>query len=180
MSMGTEDLLRLTVAALMTRTGERQNVLAESLGLSQAQISRKQAGRQHWSLEDVDGLAAHFGLRVLDLLAGPTHAVGVLHGSTPALRPADLPPLCFSRSCNGAAGLRARYDCVPSVDRMTWGVVSPGPAGAVGDADERPGHRPARRNAGAVRGRQVCITWMREQGATAEAGTVNTCGRVRC
>ncbi|MET9572673.1 acyltransferase [Streptomyces virginiae] len=79
----------------MTRTGERQNVLAEGIGLSQAQISRKQAGRQHWSLEDVDGLAAHFGLHVLDLLAGPTHAVGVLHGSIPALRPFDVaaPPL---------------------------------------------------------------------------------------
>ncbi|MEU0375544.1 hypothetical protein ABZ070_36720, partial [Streptomyces sp. NPDC006283] len=35
--------------------------------------------------------------------------------------PGDAPPLCFSRSCNGAAGLRARYDCVPSVERMTWG-----------------------------------------------------------
>ncbi|WP_371586883.1 acyltransferase [Streptomyces virginiae] len=87
--MGVEDLLRLTVAALMSRTGERQNDLADGLGLSQAQVSRKQAGRQHWSLEDVDGLAAHFGLHFLDLLAGPTHAVGVLHGSTPALRPAD-------------------------------------------------------------------------------------------
>ncbi|GAA1553411.1 hypothetical protein GCM10009731_04450 [Streptomyces globosus] len=90
------------------------------------------------------------------------------------------PPLCFSRSCNGAAGLQARYDCVPSVERMTWGVVSPGLAGAVGDADERPGHRPVRRNTGQIRGRQVCITWMREHGATAEAGTVNTSGRVRC
>ncbi|MFB7256891.1 helix-turn-helix domain-containing protein [Streptomyces nojiriensis] len=88
--MGTEELLRLTVAALMARTGERQNVVAEALGLSQAQVSRKQAGRQHWSLEDVDGLAAHFGLHVLDLLAGPTHAVGVLHGSIPALRPVDV------------------------------------------------------------------------------------------
>ncbi|MFD3722941.1 helix-turn-helix domain-containing protein [Streptomyces sp. NPDC058674] len=87
--MGVEDLLRLTVAALMTRTGERQNDLADGLGLSQAQVSRKQAGRQHWSLEDVDLLAKHFGLHVLDLLAGPTHAVGVLHGAIPALRPAD-------------------------------------------------------------------------------------------
>ncbi|MEV7559233.1 helix-turn-helix transcriptional regulator [Streptomyces sp. NPDC089795] len=90
MVMGTEELLRLTVAALMARTGERQNVVAEALGLSQAQVSRKQAGRQHWSLEDVDGLAAHYRLHVLDLLAGPTHAVGVLHGSIPALRPADV------------------------------------------------------------------------------------------
>ncbi|MFI1067761.1 helix-turn-helix domain-containing protein [Streptomyces spororaveus] len=73
----------------MTRTGERQNDLADGLGLSQAQVSRKQGNRQHWSLEDVDRLAEHFGLHFLDLLAGPTHAVGVLHGSIPALRPAD-------------------------------------------------------------------------------------------
>ncbi|MEU6299821.1 helix-turn-helix domain-containing protein [Streptomyces erythrochromogenes] len=90
MVMGAEELLRLTVAALMARTGERQNVVAEALGLSQAQVSRKQSARQHWSLEDVDGLAAHYGLHVLDLLAGPTHAVGVLHGSIPALRPFDV------------------------------------------------------------------------------------------
>ncbi|MEU5069883.1 acyltransferase [Streptomyces virginiae] len=88
--MGVEELLRLTVVALMSRSGERQNDLADGLGLSQAQVSRKQGGRQHWSLEDVDGLARHFGLHYLDLLAGPTHAVGVLHGSIPALRPADL------------------------------------------------------------------------------------------
>ncbi|WP_107090392.1 MULTISPECIES: helix-turn-helix domain-containing protein [unclassified Streptomyces] len=99
MVMGTEELLRLTVAALMARTGERQNVVAEALGLSQAQVSRKQAGRQHWSLEDVDGLAAHYGLHVLDLLAGPTHAVGVLHGSIPPLRPVDVaaPPVQLPR-----------------------------------------------------------------------------------
>ncbi|MFE5495285.1 acyltransferase [Streptomyces virginiae] len=90
MVMGTEELLRLTVAALMAHTGERQNVVADALGLSQAQVSRKQSARQHWSLEDVDGLAAHYGLHVLDLLAGPTHAVGVLHGSIPPLRPVDV------------------------------------------------------------------------------------------
>ena len=66
--------------------------------------------------------------------------------------PLGVTPLCFSRSCKGAAGLRARHDCVPPVERMTWGVVSPGPGGAVGDADERSGHRPVRRNAGQLAG----------------------------
>ncbi|MER7600313.1 helix-turn-helix domain-containing protein, partial [Streptomyces hydrogenans] len=79
--LSTEESLRLTVAALMTRTGERQAVVAAALGLSQAQVSRKQSGAAHWSLEDVDGLAAHYRISVLDLLAGPTHAVGVLHGA---------------------------------------------------------------------------------------------------
>jgi hypothetical protein len=35
----------------------------------------------------------------------------------------------------------------PPVEGMTWGVVPPGPRGAVGDADERSDYRPAERNA---------------------------------
>ncbi|MFJ5829401.1 acyltransferase [Streptomyces sp. NPDC093089] len=89
--MGTEELLRLTVSALMSRTGERQQDLAAALGQSQAQVSRKQRGQQHWSLEDIDLLAAHYRLQVLDLLAGPTHAVGVLHGAVSGLRPSGEP-----------------------------------------------------------------------------------------
>ncbi|WP_256341160.1 acyltransferase [Streptomyces sp. TLI_105] len=88
---GTEEILRLTVAALMSRSGERQGDLAAGLGLSQAQVSRKQSGSAHWSLEDVDLLAAHYGLAVLDLLAGPTHAVDVLHGAAQSLRPGAPP-----------------------------------------------------------------------------------------
>ncbi|MFF1401058.1 acyltransferase [Streptomyces sp. NPDC058287] len=81
MTLGTEELLRLTVSALMSRTGERQGDLAAALGQAQAQVSRKQSGKQHWTLEDVDRLAAHYGLGVLDLLAGPTHAVTALASS---------------------------------------------------------------------------------------------------
>ncbi|MFB7591981.1 acyltransferase [Streptomyces sp. NPDC056169] len=93
--MGTEEVLRLTVAALMARSGERQGDLAAGIGQSQAQVSRKQAGRQHWSLEDVDLLAAHYRLHVLDLLAGPTHAAGVLHGSVSSLQQAGAQPLAM-------------------------------------------------------------------------------------
>uniref|UniRef100_UPI003F494351 acyltransferase n=1 Tax=Streptomyces sp. CA-141956 TaxID=3240051 RepID=UPI003F494351 len=84
--MGTEEILRLTVSALMARTGERQSDLAAALGQSQAQVSRKQAAKSHWSLEDIDLLAAHYRLHVIDLLAGPTHAVGVLHGAVSSLQ----------------------------------------------------------------------------------------------
>ncbi|MER8237315.1 cytochrome P450, partial [Streptomyces sp. NPDC094049] len=54
----------------------------------------------------------------LDAYAGrlPTEGAVLIVTST-----YNGPPLCFLRSCNGAAGLRARYDCVPSVGRMTWG-----------------------------------------------------------
>ncbi|WP_426361660.1 acyltransferase [Streptomyces sp. E-08] len=91
--MGTEEILRLTVAALMARTGERQTDLAAGIGQAQTQVSRKQSGRAHWSLEDVDLLAAHYRLHPLDLLAGPTHAAGVLHGSVSSLQPAGAPSL---------------------------------------------------------------------------------------
>lgn len=84
-SLSTEDLLRLSVSALMSRTGERQGDLAAGIGQAQAQVSRKQSGKQHWTLDDVDALAAHYRLRVLDLLAGPTHAVTALPaGRAPA------------------------------------------------------------------------------------------------
>ncbi|NEE37991.1 acyltransferase, partial [Streptomyces sp. SID7982] len=60
-SLSTEDLLRLTVSALMSRTGERQGDLAVGIGQAQAQVSRKQTGRQHWTLDDVDRIAGHYG-----------------------------------------------------------------------------------------------------------------------
>ncbi|MEU6664243.1 acyltransferase [Streptomyces sp. NPDC046821] len=95
MTLSTEDLLRLTVSALMSRTGERQEDLAAALGQAQAQVSRKQGGKQHWTLQDVDLLAAHYGFGVLDLLAGPTHAVTALadgaQGSLPLAAPLTAP-----------------------------------------------------------------------------------------
>ncbi|WP_341483515.1 acyltransferase [Streptomyces longhuiensis] len=98
MTLGTEELLRLTVTALMSRSGERQGDLAAALGQAQAQVSRKQSGKQHWTLEDVDRLAAHYRIGVLDLLAGPTHAVTVLSslgtgtGAGQASLPLPVPP----------------------------------------------------------------------------------------
>ncbi|MFE6904616.1 acyltransferase [Streptomyces sp. NPDC057717] len=91
MTLGTEDLLRLTVTALMSRSGERQGDLAAALGQAQTQVSRKQGGKQRWTLEDVDRLAAHYRIGVLDLLAGPTHAVTVLSALDSGVGQASLP-----------------------------------------------------------------------------------------
>ncbi|MET8566158.1 helix-turn-helix domain-containing protein [Streptomyces flaveolus] len=77
----TERHLRLTVAALMFATGERQADLARGLGLSQGQVSRKQSGGHKgslWSLADLDRLSAHYGIPVPDLLRGADHAVRLL------------------------------------------------------------------------------------------------------
>ncbi|MFD3715966.1 acyltransferase [Streptomyces sp. NPDC058677] len=91
-SLSTEDLLRLTVSALMSRTGERQGDVAAGIGQAQAQVSRKQSGKQHWTLDDVDALAAHYRLPVLDLLAGPTLAVTALPAERlPSAAQAALP-----------------------------------------------------------------------------------------
>ncbi|MEU7075976.1 helix-turn-helix domain-containing protein [Streptomyces narbonensis] len=78
METGLEESLRQTVAALMRATGEPQRVLASVLGLTQAQVSRRQSGATPWSLHDADILADHYGLPALDLLAGPTRACEAL------------------------------------------------------------------------------------------------------
>lgn len=70
--------MRSSVAALMHATGESQADVAEALGVSQAQVSRRQSGSAAWSLADCDALAAHFGIDALDLLAGPTRACETL------------------------------------------------------------------------------------------------------
>src|SRR5688500_10709285 len=77
MSMSTAELLRLTIAAIRAHTGESQRALAAGLGITQGQLSRRLSPTQgaEWTLGDVDRLAAHWRLRPLDLLAGPSHAV---------------------------------------------------------------------------------------------------------
>ncbi|WP_405773709.1 helix-turn-helix domain-containing protein [Streptomyces sp. NBC_00859] len=97
MLMSTEETLRVTVTALAHRTGEQQSALATALGLTQGQVSRRQSGKAAWTLTDCDRLAAHWGMPVLDLLAGPTHALTKLPadriatGGQQTLPPPDAP-----------------------------------------------------------------------------------------
>ncbi|MFE1879374.1 helix-turn-helix domain-containing protein [Streptomyces diastatochromogenes] len=74
MGMSLDERVRSTVAALLHATGESQTDLAAALGVSQAQVSRRQSGTAVWSLADCDAVAAHYGIDVLELLAGPTRA----------------------------------------------------------------------------------------------------------
>ncbi|MFI5808350.1 helix-turn-helix domain-containing protein [Streptomyces sp. NPDC051561] len=78
MGMSLEESLRLTVAALMQATGDSQRMVAEVLGLTQTQISRRQSGAASWQLDDVDALATHYGVQPLELLDGPTKACEAL------------------------------------------------------------------------------------------------------
>ncbi|MGX4695459.1 helix-turn-helix domain-containing protein [Streptomyces sp. JNUCC 63] len=74
MGMSLDERVRSAVAALLHATGEAQTDLAAALGVSQAQVSRRQSGVAAWSLADCDAVAAHYGIDVLELLAGPTRA----------------------------------------------------------------------------------------------------------
>ncbi|MGX9890531.1 helix-turn-helix domain-containing protein [Streptomyces sp. NPDC002276] len=91
MGMVLDERVRSAVAALLHAAGESQAGLAAVLGVSQAQVSRRQSGAAAWSLADCDTVAAHYGIDVLELLAGPTRAVESLSvhrrrppGRTPA------------------------------------------------------------------------------------------------
>jgi len=78
MGMSLEERVRSAVAALLHAAGESQTELAAALGVSQAQVSRRQSGTAAWSLADCDTVAAHYGIDVLELLAGPTRATEAL------------------------------------------------------------------------------------------------------
>ncbi|MFG2971194.1 helix-turn-helix domain-containing protein [Streptomyces sp. NPDC048288] len=78
MRTSTEETLRLTVAALMHAAGESKTDLAAGIGLTQPKVSRRQLGQTAWTLADCDALAAHYGIGVLQLLAGPTAACEAL------------------------------------------------------------------------------------------------------
>lgn len=100
MTTSTEETLRLTVAALMHATGESKTDLAAGTGLTQPKVSRRQLGQTSWTLADCDALAAHYGMNVLQLLAGPTVACESLpperrrssNTSQPPNRPQTRPP----------------------------------------------------------------------------------------
>ncbi|WP_406430235.1 helix-turn-helix domain-containing protein [Streptomyces sp. NBC_00631] len=78
MGMGLEERVRSAVAALLYASGESQSVLGAVLGVSQAQVSRRQRGSAAWTLADCEAVAAHYGIDVFDLMAGPTRATEAL------------------------------------------------------------------------------------------------------
>lgn len=67
--------LRATVGRLMGAHGESQEVLADALGLSQGQVSRKQSGASAWNIDDLERLAVHFGITPADLLGDQVTAL---------------------------------------------------------------------------------------------------------
>ncbi|MER5372577.1 hypothetical protein [Streptomyces sp. NPDC002553] len=67
----TLETLRGSVEALLTVAGQKQNQLAEGVGLPNYAVSRRQSGRSTpWSFDEADAIARHFGIPTLALLAG--------------------------------------------------------------------------------------------------------------
>nr|BFD86336.1 hypothetical protein StreXyl84_57370 [Streptomyces sp. Xyl84] len=68
-------------------------------------------------------------------------------GALSRLLPRVRPPVMFSAVLQEGRWPPDSAWLFPPVELMTWGVVPPGPRGAVGDADERSDYRPAWCNA---------------------------------
>ncbi|MEU9761842.1 helix-turn-helix transcriptional regulator [Streptomyces sp. NPDC047987] len=60
--------------ALLTVASQKQNELADGIGLPKYAVSRRQSGRSPWSFDEADAIARHFGIPTLTLLAGPEAA----------------------------------------------------------------------------------------------------------
>ncbi|MCX4826893.1 hypothetical protein OG883_45485 [Streptomyces sp. NBC_01142] len=66
----TLEILRGSVEALLTVAGQKQNQLADGIGLPNYAVSRRQSGRSPWGFDEADAIALHFGIPTLTLLAG--------------------------------------------------------------------------------------------------------------
>ncbi|MFF8457667.1 acyltransferase [Streptomyces albidoflavus] len=143
--MSTEETLRLTVAALMQLTRERQPDVAAAIGLTQPQLSRRQSGKSAWTLTDCDRLAAHWGMPTLDLLAGPTHAAGCLpaarRSSVGAQTAVPLDPHASAPSAPRRAAPTATP--APAEAAATLAPVEAAPASSAAPASAAPAPAPA-------------------------------------
>ena len=142
MPLSTMQTLRITVAALRQVTEETQARLAAGINLTQDKVSRRQSGASAWTLDDVDNLAAHWGLDVLELLAGPTVAAQAYAAKqhriagaaeavpatfTPAPAPASTPPPA-SEPLVSLAEVPVSADPTPAPTETVAVAVLPTPA----------------------------------------------------
>ncbi|WP_406225732.1 acyltransferase, partial [Streptomyces albidoflavus] len=142
--MSTEETLRLTVAALMQLTRERQPDVAAAIGLTQPQLSRRQSGKSAWTLTDCDRLAAHWGMPTLDLLAGPTHAVGCLSAARRSSAGAQTAVPLAPHASAPSAPRRAAPTATPaSAETAPAAAPAPAPATPASSAAPAPAPTPA-------------------------------------
>lgn len=67
-----------TVAVLMRRCDDTFTDLGASLKQDRTNISAKIRGRRLWTVDDLDGIAHHYGISILELLSGTQVAVDAL------------------------------------------------------------------------------------------------------
>lgn len=67
--MTSQEQVTRKVRVMMALRAEGQGALAEALACSRQAVSLKLLGRSRWSMDDLDALAAHFGVRPEVLVA---------------------------------------------------------------------------------------------------------------
>ena len=79
----SQDAISAVVRLLLTVRHETQETVAEALGLPRASLSNRLAGRTRWTSDDLDRLAAHFGIDPAVLLMSPAEILGPELGEAP-------------------------------------------------------------------------------------------------
>lgn len=74
--MDTHQAVSRSVRVLMALDQTTQRQLAERLGVSQQAVSARLTGRTPWDVNDLDGIAAAFGVTAVDLLTGAVAGPG--------------------------------------------------------------------------------------------------------
>ncbi len=71
----TSDVVSAEVRAWAARHGLRQKHLSEILGISQPQVSARLNGHLPWNTDEIDALAAAFGIEPGDLMRTPPQGI---------------------------------------------------------------------------------------------------------
>ena len=93
-----------SVRALSAVMRDTQHDLAAVLGITQTSVAHKLGGKIQWSLKDLELLAAHYGVTIDQLTAGPWAWLGRADGEGDNVRypalgaseldgPAEFPPI---------------------------------------------------------------------------------------
>ncbi|MDK9294536.1 hypothetical protein FAM19031_000574 [Propionibacterium freudenreichii] len=94
--IGLVDVVAANVRAEASRRGYTQSTLARALGVTHAPINRKWLGVRPWKLEDLDQLAALFGVPAASFLLSPEYGDGpAAAGPSPSARPEGFEPPTF-------------------------------------------------------------------------------------
>jgi hypothetical protein len=127
MKMSSSERVILAIALLLRRGSVTYSTLAAGTGLSPTQVTRKQNAKSKWDLDELDLVAAFFGVATVDLVAGPEAAAAAM--PAPAADAAHQP------------SLEAGTD-VPAAAPVLEPATSPAPAATPAEAVDAPSPAP--------------------------------------